>query len=178
MLTIVGNRLTKCGDMTEKRVVILCFPETEMEMPGAYQLPLGILSVAAPLAQEYDVVIYDQRVDAEDKYVSALERNPIAVGISSMTGAQLHHGIALSQIAHEFGVPTIWGNWHPTLLPEQTVAHDAVDYVITREGEEAMTTLVRQIERQGEVEGSTQSCWACRFRRPSSGKLWLLCLWI
>tara|TARA_E500000331_G_scaffold163757_2_gene158737 strand:- start:4043 stop:5590 length:1548 start_codon:yes stop_codon:yes gene_type:complete len=156
MLTIVGNRLTKCGDMTEKRVVILCFPETEMEMPGAYQLPLGILSVAAPLAQEYDVVIYDQRVDAEDKYVSALERNPIAVGISSMTGAQLHHGIALSHIAHEFGVPTIWGNWHPTLLPEQTVAHDAVDYVITREGEEAMTMLVRQIERQGKVE---QKIW-------------------
>ena len=52
--------------MKRNRVVILCFPETEMEMPGAFQLPLGILSVAGCLAEEYDVVIYDQRVDAED----------------------------------------------------------------------------------------------------------------
>ncbi|TPV92920.1 MAG: B12-binding domain-containing radical SAM protein [Myxococcales bacterium FL481] len=138
------------------RPVILTFPDTDLEMPGTYHLPLSILSVAAPLWEKYELVLYDQRVDPPEKYADALARNPIAVGVSSMTGTQLYHGLELSRLAKQAGVPTIWGNWHPTLLPEQTVAHPLVDYVVTREGEQAFANLIARLAGGETVE---QKIW-------------------
>ncbi|MEQ9327840.1 MAG: cobalamin-dependent protein, partial [Rhodospirillales bacterium] len=142
--------------MNGSRPVILVYPDTDLEMPGTYALPLSVLAVASALYRDYEVVIFDQRTDPESKYTEALARNPIAVGISTMTGTQLFHSMRFAKMAKEYGVPTIWGNWHPTLLPEQTASHPLVDYVVTHEGEETFAHLVREIERHGVVD---QKIW-------------------
>ncbi|MRG73896.1 radical SAM protein [Alphaproteobacteria bacterium HT1-32] len=138
------------------RPVILVYPDTDLEMPGTYALPLSVLAVASALYRDYEVVIFDQRTDPESKYSDALQRNPIAVGISTMTGTQLIHSMRFAGMAKDLGIPTIWGNWHPTLLPEQTAAHPLVDYVITHEGEETFAHLIREIEAHGSVD---QKIW-------------------
>ncbi|MDA9976288.1 B12-binding domain-containing radical SAM protein, partial [Alphaproteobacteria bacterium] len=122
---------------------------TDLEMPGTYQLPLSVLAVAAGLTDDFETVIFDQRTEPETRFVDLLARRPIAVGISSMTGTQILHGLRLSRLAKQHDVPTIWGSWHPTLLPKQTLEHPDVDYVVTHEGELGFADLVRDIEAHG-----------------------------
>jgi len=138
------------------KLVVMVYPDTDLEMPGTYNLPLSVMAAVTCLYEDYEIVIYDQRTDPLEKYVEALARHPIAVGISTMTGSQLFNAIKLAKIAKDYGCTTIWGNWHPTLLPEQTLKHPCVDYVVTHEGEETMATLVRLLEREGEAE---QKIW-------------------
>ena len=45
------------------RPVILVYPDTDLEMPGTYALPLSVLAVASALYRDYEVVIFDQRTD-------------------------------------------------------------------------------------------------------------------
>lgn len=138
------------------RPVILVYPDTDLEMPGTYNLPLSIMAIASTIYQDYNVVLFDERVDPLEKYTNALAQNPVAVGISSMTGTQLYHGLELAQLARDAGATTIWGNWHPTLLPEQTLEHPLVDYVVTREGEEVFAELVGRLAAGEEPE---QKIW-------------------
>jgi radical SAM superfamily enzyme YgiQ (UPF0313 family) len=50
-------------------------------------------------------------------------------------------------------VPVILGGWHPSLLPEQTLAADYVDVVVTGQGEDALLEVVRHIEEGVSLEG-------------------------
>jgi len=42
--------------------------------------------------------------------------------------------------------PVILGGWHPSLLPDQTLASSCVDYVVRGQGEDALLELVQHIE--------------------------------
>lgn len=120
-------------------MILLTYPKTGSDAKGAStSLPLSVLSLAANLVDDHEVIIYDQRVDPIQKYITALERSPLFVGISSMTGPQITHGIHLSWLAHEMGIPTVWGGIHPSLFPEQTVQHPYVTWVVVGDGEIAV----------------------------------------
>jgi anaerobic magnesium-protoporphyrin IX monomethyl ester cyclase len=65
------------------------------------------------------------------------------VGISAMT-AQVPHALALTRRiknAHPH-IPVVWGGIHPSLFPDQTVAHPLIDYVVVGEGEEPLVSLL------------------------------------
>lgn len=123
--------------------------------------PWGLLYVAAPLVQRgIDVDIVDEPVtpDYEERVRKILEKKkPVAVGISTMTGEQIAFGLRFAEFVRKHSrAPIVWGGVHPTLLPEQTLNHGLVDYVVTGEGEYAYAELVEALaagKDPGDVEG-------------------------
>ncbi len=62
----------------------------------------------------------------------------------SCTSPAFHHGLFLAMGLKLINpkIHTVFGGWHPTALPEDTLANDCVDQVITGEGEVEMLKVV------------------------------------
>jgi radical SAM superfamily enzyme YgiQ (UPF0313 family) len=131
--------------------IVLVYPITGLDLPGvSVWLPLSVLTVAAPLVRDHDVVIVDQRVDPDWRRTlrSHLTQDTLAVGISSMTGTQIRHGLEAAREVRDAdpGIPIVWGGNHGSLLPEQTAAHPLVDCVVIGEGEDTFRAFVEARE--------------------------------
>jgi len=126
---------------------------------GAYNkimkpwVPLSLLATSVKLeAEGYPITVIDQRVDPGWKHtlIRALERDPVCVGVTSMTGSQILGALEASKLVKEHSrVPVVWGGVHATLFPEQTLEHELVDVVIKGEGEETFYQLVKRLEHGG-----------------------------
>jgi radical SAM superfamily enzyme YgiQ (UPF0313 family) len=113
-------------------------------------LPLSLLCIATPVLNAgYDVKIIDQRVEPKWRSIlrEELEKDPLCIGVSSMTGPQLRHALEISKMVKEYGnSPVIWGGTHPSLLPEQTLKNENIDIVVQGEGEETFLELVQALD--------------------------------
>ena len=70
----------------------------------------------------------------------------MVVGISSMTGDQIRHGLEFARrVRAKSTAAIVWGGIHPSLLPEQTALHPLVDYAVAGEGEYALAELVERL---------------------------------
>jgi anaerobic magnesium-protoporphyrin IX monomethyl ester cyclase len=144
------------------RDVVLVFPKFKSgwEAQPWRDLPLGLLSVGTPVVQAgRRVRIIDQRVESDWERVllSELQRRPLCVGISSMTGPQLNFALAASrEVKKRSNVPVVWGGVHPSILPEQKLKNQNIDIVVQGEGEETFLDLVLALEENrplGDVKG-------------------------
>jgi anaerobic magnesium-protoporphyrin IX monomethyl ester cyclase len=109
-------------------------------------LPVGILSVATPLdVAGYTVRIIDQwtEPDWEKILLAELKTRPICVGITAMTGAQIHWALKASEVVkRNSDVAVVWGGVHSSLLPRQTLENQLIDIIVQGEGEETFYELV------------------------------------
>jgi anaerobic magnesium-protoporphyrin IX monomethyl ester cyclase len=118
--------------------------------PGKYnipnpQIPLSLLHLAAYLRRSgLKVEILDMRIK---KYNDSLLKDPLFVGISTMSGHQILYGLDFAQKVRNVNgkTPIVWGGVHPTLLPEQTVSNKSVDIVVRGEGEETIVDLAKRL---------------------------------
>jgi len=113
-------------------------------------IPMSLLCIATPVINAgYDVKILDQRIEPRWRSIlkEELQKDPICVGVSSMTGPQLRYALEISNIAKEYGnAPVVWGGIHPSLLPEQTLQDGNIDIVVQGEGDETFLELVQALE--------------------------------
>ncbi len=136
--------------------VLLVFPG-KFKAPDP-QVPLQLLYVASALQQSgFGVRIFDMRLE---DYKLFSVGNPIFVGITCMSGQQIHYGLDFAQKvrAESPETPIVWGGVHPTLLPEQTARSNCVDIVVRGEGELVVSELARTLasnEPLDEVKGLT-----------------------
>lgn len=114
-------------------------------------LPLGILSIGSALKKNnYEVEL----ININEKEIKEIaqkiaSKNPEFVGISVMTGIQTKHSAELSrQIKRIKNIPILWGGIHPSLLPQQCLEEEYIDFVMIGEGEETILEFVR-VSRQG-----------------------------
>ncbi len=134
-----------------KRVVLL-YPSNKLggSVQPRVELPLGLISVATPLDRAgYEIRIIDERIDERwrETLLEEIRKEPICVGITSMTGPQIQNGLEASRLVRQHGnIPVVWGGIHATLLPEQTLQNESVDIVVQREGEETFFELVQALE--------------------------------
>ena len=146
-----------------KRIVLFC-PSHKFgrSVQPRIELPLSLLTIATPLDRAgYNVKIIDQRIvkDWKIKLSEELKKNPICVGITSMTGPQIRHGLEASRLIRQhFDIPVVWGGIHPTLLPEQTLENENIDIVVQGEGEETFFELVQALE-SGDSLGKVRGIW-------------------
>ncbi|MBI4403329.1 MAG: B12-binding domain-containing radical SAM protein [Deltaproteobacteria bacterium] len=116
-------------------------------------LPISLIYVASVLqSKKYDVVIIDQRVqkDWKTRLLTELRTDPLLVGITVMTGEPIKYALKLSQIIKNVcDVPVVWGGIHPTILPEQTIQNDNIDFVVRGKGEYALFHLAHALENGG-----------------------------
>jgi anaerobic magnesium-protoporphyrin IX monomethyl ester cyclase len=76
-----------------------------------------------------------------------------------MTGRQIHWGLEASRIVRDAApaVPVVWGGVHPTILPEQTLAHPLVDVVAVGEGEMSALELTQALRERGTPDAGRET---------------------
>lgn len=112
--------------------------------------PLNLLSISRYTQNDYKIKILDQRIEPNifKKIKKELNKNPIAVGITSQTGEQIKNALDISRfIKKESNVPVIWGGNHISLLPRQTLNNKNIDYGIIGEGEISFYKLIKRLEK-------------------------------
>jgi anaerobic magnesium-protoporphyrin IX monomethyl ester cyclase len=118
--------------------------------------PLSLLSLAAPLLDAgFKVSIVDGSIDRTYKS-SLIGEIPGAVclGVSLLTGRMIRSAIDISRWARQIrpGLPILYGGWHPSLLPVQTVSEDYVDAVVRGQGEVTLLEVVQRLREQKSLE--------------------------
>jgi len=150
--------------MTARKKVVLLYPRNHFEKvyhPWTWA-PLPILAASAPLfAEGFEVELIDANVDAgwRQRLVDSC-RDSLLLGISCMTGPQIHFALEAASIVRTAGLelPIIWGGYHPSILPEQTSRNKYVDAVVRGQGEVTLleiANLLNQGEDFNEVDGIT-----------------------
>lgn len=130
--------------MLNRGKVVLFYPAYEGTPLSA---PTCLLSLAATLRQhDYSVVIVDAAIVPDYKHRVLQEiRDAVCLGISVLTGPMILGAIEVAAAAKQLRptVPIVFGGWHPTLLPEQTLAEPYVDFVVRRQGELTFLELLQ-----------------------------------
>jgi anaerobic magnesium-protoporphyrin IX monomethyl ester cyclase len=109
--------------------------------------PFGIMYVADALIQQgYTVELWHETEDGLDDFVQAVAReNPLWVGFSTITGPQLKPTIEATRQIHALGIPTVWGGVHATIMPQDVLREDYIDFVIVNEGEVTAQEFTHQL---------------------------------
>ena len=139
--------------MQSKKIVFF-FPAFSSQEATA---PLGILAVSTPLLRAgYQVTIVDSTITPNfRKRVIEELRDALCLAISLVTGPMIRETVEIGRVAKETypQKPVILGGWHPSLLPDQTLAAPFVDVVVKGQGEDALLQIVQRIEAGESFEG-------------------------
>lgn len=118
------------------RKVVLFYPRYEGDPLGP---PLCLLALAAKLRErEFEPVIIDAAIEpAYKKAVAQALDGALCLGVSVLTGPMIRGAIEIAKAAKQLypTLPVIFGGWHPTLMPEETLRESYVDIVIRGQGE-------------------------------------------
>lgn len=92
-----------------------------------------------------DVILIDENTG--DDFMPVIEKhqqNILLAGVSAMLGYQIAGGIKFSKFVKILNpeAKIVWGGWHPTMMPEQTLNENFIDFVITGQGEKPFRELV------------------------------------
>jgi radical SAM superfamily enzyme YgiQ (UPF0313 family) len=153
----------------KKNIVLIQPAIGDMDMfRGRPTPPVGPLCAASLVDGGIEIRIVDQRIqkDWRGALAAALDAGTVAVGITAMTGAMILHALKAAREARTLSrAPLVWGGIHASLLPEQTVSHELVDYVVEGEGEAAFSELVRRLAA-GEDAGGIPGVWRKKDGKP------------
>jgi anaerobic magnesium-protoporphyrin IX monomethyl ester cyclase len=119
--------------------------------------PLGILAVATPLLRAgYEVRIIDSTITPNfKKRVMEELADALCLCVSLVTGPMIRETVEIARETKRLypDVPVVLGGWHPSLLPQQTLAAPYVDVVVKGQGEEALLEIVQRIEARESFSG-------------------------
>ncbi|MGB9472125.1 MAG: radical SAM protein [Candidatus Acidiferrum sp.] len=122
--------------MLKKRKVVLFYPPYDGPPLGA---PVCLLSLAAPLRESgFEVALIDAAIEPNWLNVVLRElRDALCLGISVLTGPMIRGAVRMARAVKKEapGIPVIFGGWHPSLLPGQTLQESFVDAVVRGQGE-------------------------------------------
>ena len=138
-----------------KGLIILYFPPVSWQLnvdKGYHRFPYSLWSLVPGLmAEGFDVKVFDGRIDDKNAFLDAVKASPspLLVGISSLTGAQLLDAMKTAKQVREINkeIPIVWGGWHVTLNPAESIKEEFVDTIIMRRGETEIVTLANELIR-------------------------------
>src|SRR5882757_5511533 len=139
--------------MRSKKIVFF-FPAFSSQEATA---PLGILAVSTPLLRAgYQIRIIDSTITPNfQKRVLEELSDALCLAVSLVTGPMIRETVQIARAAKALypDLPVVLGGWHPSLLPDQTLAAECVDIVIRGQGEDALLEIVRRLEAGESLEG-------------------------
>lgn len=133
-----------------KKVVLLNPKNREDEGDKELALPAGLLYIAEPLLKEgYDVKIMDAAVNSMEEIINTT-KDAICVGIKIWTGYPIKSALELAKEIKKIypKIPLVWGSWHASILPIQTIQNDYVDIVVKGPAEITFLELVKRLENK------------------------------
>jgi anaerobic magnesium-protoporphyrin IX monomethyl ester cyclase len=140
--------------------VVLFYPPYD---GPALSAPLCLLALAAPLRDAgFAVTVIDAAICPDYRAEVLREcRDAICVGISVLTGPMIRSAVEIaSQVRKSLpSLPIVFGGWHPTLLPEQTLRAECVDLVVRGQGEITLRELAERLAGGEPVMGVKGVSW-------------------
>ncbi len=123
-----------------------------------YTMPLALLALGSYLPRDrYDVVIVDGRLDKNPvkKIEAALNNNGVCFATTVLTGSPIKDALAVSRaVKSQFpSIPVVWGGWHPSLFPEQTLQEQSIDIVVKGQGEITFFELLERLASRQPLAG-------------------------
>jgi len=121
-------------------------------------LPLPVLALAQDLINSgFAVEIIDERLkpDYKESFKNQLAEVTL-FGVSAMTGYQIKGGLEASAwIKEEYpDIPVVWGGWHSSMLPEETLKNNYIDAAVVGPGE-GLLPEIAQGNKKGVLFGDT-----------------------
>ncbi|MFZ5351492.1 MAG: B12-binding domain-containing radical SAM protein [Bacillota bacterium] len=120
-------------------------------------LPLSVLSLVSQFQpSEYEILVIDGRTDDWNKMnlKEWLDSDVVCIGVSAMTSYQIQDGLEFTKLVKGYNnkITVVWGGWHPSLMPEQTIKNELIDIVVTGQGEIAFRALVRVLAEGSDLK--------------------------
>jgi anaerobic magnesium-protoporphyrin IX monomethyl ester cyclase len=140
--------------------VILFYPAYSGPPLGA---PLCLLALAASLREaNFDVVMIDATIEAD--YLTRIECESVdalCVGISVLTGPMIGGAIEVAAMVKGQApwLPIIFGGWHPSLLPDETLSESFVDMVVRGQGEITIVEVAQALAQKQSLGGIAGLSW-------------------
>jgi len=131
-----------------KNLVVLGYANAS-PFPYHAWTPLAILSLGSYLEQKgIDVEYFDERIHKKEYFKELVNRKPLLIGLSTMTCFQIKNTLKLAKLVRSINtdIPLVWGGTHPSMMAEQTLESEFVDYVVKGEGEQTLFELVRALQ--------------------------------
>src|SRR5215813_10794746 len=102
--------------------------------------PLGILALATPLLRAgYQVKLIDSTItpNFRARVIEELA-DALCLAVSLVTGPMIRETVEIAREAKRLypEKPVVLGGWHPSLLPDQTLASPFIDIVVVGQGED------------------------------------------
>ena len=140
--------------------VILFYPAYEGPPLSA---PLCLLSLAAVLRSEgFQVVMIDAAIEPDYKNRILREAaDALCLGVSVLTGPMIAGAIEVSVAVKEQypNLPVIYGGWHPSLLPAETLNEPFVDMVVRGQGEITLLEVAQALADRRSLEAIQGLSW-------------------
>ncbi len=137
-----------------KNKVVLFYPPYSGPPLGA---PLCLLSLASPLLEAgFQVTQIDAAIVPDFENVVAREiEDALCFGISLLTGPMIRSAIKVARQVRKTrpSLPIIFGGWHPSLAPDQTLLPDFVDVIVRGQGEITLLEIAQRLADGSGLEG-------------------------
>lgn len=127
-------------------------------------MPLALLAIGSVLdSEKYEVIIVDGRIDENpiEKIKSHLV-NAICFGITALTGSPIKDALYVTEEVKNMNpnLPVIWGGWHTSLFPEQTLRDEKnIDITVQGQGEQTFKELVEIISNNQSLSSVKGICY-------------------
>ena len=137
---------------------LFIYPNTRNEILDIVRTqkePLGICYLSAYLKRKGHIskVIHQLDLSDDDLLKKVKEFHPEIVGFSTFTyNFKKGKDLALRIKSEYKDVPIVFGGYHVSALPSESVRESAIDFVVVGEGEKTIEDLIRTIKNGGNLE--------------------------
>jgi radical SAM superfamily enzyme YgiQ (UPF0313 family) len=135
-----------------KETILLYNPSPESQRKTR-DVPLSLLCASKVLNKEgYKVkIVADNLYDNHMDIIRETAKNSRVLGISSLTGYQILGGLEACRVAKQANkdIKIIWGGYHPSIFPAQTLENPYVDIVVKGKGEKAFYEVIKKLDEDG-----------------------------
>ena len=140
--------------------IVLFYPPYGGPPLGA---PLCLLHLAAPLLDSgHKVSLIDGAIAPDYECAVAREiEDALCFGVSLLTGPMIGAAIRTVREVRKIrpGLPVIFGGWHPSLVPDQTLRSDFVDGIVRGQGELTLLEIAERLADGKDLEGVRGVSW-------------------
>lgn len=129
-----------------------------------FDMPLALLAIGSILdPKKYEVIIVDGRIDENpiEKLKLHLE-DAVCLGVTVLTGGPIKDALQVTKAIKKTktNLPIVWGGWHTSMFPEQTLKdEECIDVTVQGQGEETFKEIVDAFASNSELSNIKGICY-------------------